>query len=141
MITKGREDLSMKAEMPQECSLYLTLSISNIVFPGNRIFSKDQDVVKRRDAVHDVMGHTSTSVHFHKIVLSPGQDEPVSNWREWTRQVMHDLEAAQGKQLHWYAVFTARLSIPMFMSLSQVLATTRRKAARNPSNSVQKIMT
>jgi hypothetical protein len=69
-----------------------------------RIFSKDEDVVNRRDAVNDVMEHTSTSVNYHKIVLSPGEDEPVADWREWTRDVMRDLEERQGRSLHWYAV-------------------------------------
>ena len=69
-----------------------------------RIFDKEQDVVNRRDAVDDVMEHTSTSVNYHKIVLSPGDDEPVQDWREWTRDVMRDLEEAQGRELHWYAV-------------------------------------
>ena len=69
-----------------------------------RIFSKDQDVVGRKDAVDDVMEHTSTSVNYHKFVLSPGEDEPVSDWREWTRDVMQDLEERQGRELHWYAV-------------------------------------
>lgn len=69
-----------------------------------RIFSKDEDVVSRRDAVDDVMSHTSTSANYHKVVLSPGQDEPIQDWREWTRDVMHDLEERQGHELHWYAV-------------------------------------
>jgi hypothetical protein len=43
-------------------------------------------------------------VHYHKIVLSPADDEPIENWREWTRDVMSDLEEMQGKELHWYAV-------------------------------------
>src|SRR5260370_19693852 len=68
------------------------------------IFSKDDDQVNRRDAVDDVMEHTSGSVSYHKIVLSPGDDEPVQDWREWTREVMADLEAEQGIDLHWYAV-------------------------------------
>lgn len=68
------------------------------------IFSKQEDHVDRRDAVDDVMEHTSHRVSYHKIVLSPGEDEPVQDWREWTREVMADLEAEQGKDLHWYAV-------------------------------------
>ncbi len=60
--------------------------------------------VDRRDAVNDVMDHTSRSVSYHKIVLSPSDDEPIQDWREWTRDVMADLEAEQGKELHWYAV-------------------------------------
>lgn len=68
------------------------------------IFSKEDDAAERRDAVNDVMEHSSHSVSYHKIVLSPGSDEPVQDWREWTREVMADLEDAQGKELHWYAV-------------------------------------
>jgi hypothetical protein len=55
-------------------------------------------VVNRRDAVNEVMEHTSTSVNYHKIVLSPSEEEPVHDWCEWTRQVMHDLEEAQGTE-------------------------------------------
>lgn len=69
-----------------------------------RLFDKDHDVVNRRDAVNEVMDHTSTSVNYHKVVLSPSNDEPVQDWREWTRDVMQDLEEAQGRELHWYAV-------------------------------------
>ncbi len=36
-----------------------------------RIFDEERDVVNRRDAVNEVMEHTSTSVNYHKIVLSP----------------------------------------------------------------------
>lgn len=69
-----------------------------------RIFSRDEDVVSRRDAVNDIMEHTSTSVNYHKLVLSPGEDEPIDDWRDWTREVMRDLEESQGRELHWYAV-------------------------------------
>jgi hypothetical protein len=68
------------------------------------IFSKDDNQVDRREAVDDVMAHTSGSVSYHKIVLSPGEDEPVQDWRAWTREVMADMEEQQGKDLHWYAV-------------------------------------
>ena len=68
------------------------------------LFSKDNDHVERQEALDDVMEHTSNSVHYHKIVLSPADDEPIEDWREWTRDVMSDLEDMQGKELHWYAV-------------------------------------
>ncbi len=77
-----------------------------------RIFDKDNDVISRRDAVNDVMDHTSTSVNYHKVVLSPSAEEPVQDWREWTRQVMHDLEEYQGKELHWYAVHHSNTDNP-----------------------------
>lgn len=69
-----------------------------------RIFSKDQDVVSRQDAVSDVMNHAHRQVAYHKIVLSPGEAEHIADWREWTRGVMDDLEKKQGRELHWYAV-------------------------------------
>jgi hypothetical protein len=69
-----------------------------------RLFSKDRDVVHRREAVDDVMEHTSPRVTFHKIVLSPSEEERVLDWRQWTREVMADLEETQQKELHWYAV-------------------------------------
>jgi type IV secretory pathway VirD2 relaxase len=68
------------------------------------LFSKYDDYVGRQEAAQDVMKHTSRSVSYHKILLSPGEDEPVQDWKQWTRDVMADLEDAQGKELHWYAV-------------------------------------
>ena len=68
------------------------------------IFSKEEESVSRREALDDVMDHTSQRVSYHQIVLSPAEDEPVQDWREWTREVMADLEASQGTELHWYAV-------------------------------------
>src|SRR5437667_4838233 len=69
-----------------------------------RIFTKDEDLVARSAAVQDVMDHANTQVAYHKMVLSPGQDEHIADWREWTRGVMDDLEKKQGRELHWYAV-------------------------------------
>src|SRR6266487_500268 len=69
-----------------------------------RLFSKDRDAVDRREAVDDVMEHSSARVSYHKIMLSPAEDEPVLDWRQWTRDVMADLEEGQNKELHWYAV-------------------------------------
>lgn len=69
-----------------------------------RIFGKDEDIVNRRDAVNEIMDHEHRGVSYHKIVLSPGKDEPVEDWRSWTREVMGDLEERQGKDLHWFAV-------------------------------------
>ncbi|MGH2478034.1 MAG: hypothetical protein ACRDHW_00035 [Ktedonobacteraceae bacterium] len=69
-----------------------------------RVFTKDEDVVSRHDAVEDIMAHEHRQVSYHKMVLSPGADEPVEDWREWTREVMDDLEDRKGMDLTWYAV-------------------------------------
>lgn len=72
---------------------------------GDRtIFSDRKDAVGRHQAIDDVMSHTSSAVNFHKLVLSPSKDEPVSDWRAWTRSIMRDLEEFKGQELHWYAV-------------------------------------
>lgn len=68
------------------------------------IFSDQKDAVGRHQAIDDVMNHTSSAVNFHKLVLSPSQDEPVSDWREWTRGIMRDLEEFKKQELHWYAM-------------------------------------
>jgi len=68
------------------------------------IFTKDDDRVTRGTAVQDVMDHTHRQVAYHKFVLSPGSVEHVTDWQEWTRGVMDDLEKKQGRELHWYAV-------------------------------------
>lgn len=69
-----------------------------------RIFDKDEDVKSQRDAVNEIMDYEHKGVAYHKIVLSPSAEEPVYDWREWTREVMADLEERQGKELHWFAV-------------------------------------
>lgn len=68
------------------------------------IFSDQKDAVGRHQAIDGIMEHTSSAVNFHKLVLSPSKEEPVSDWQEWTRCVMRDLEAFKGQELHWYAV-------------------------------------
>ncbi len=76
------------------------------------LFGKENDSVDCEEAVSDVMAHTSTSVNYHKIVLSPGADEPIDDYRQWVRDVMHDVEERQGKELHWYASYHANTEHP-----------------------------
>jgi hypothetical protein len=71
------------------------------------IFTQESDHIQRREAVDDVMTHTSSSVNYHKIVLSPADYEHIDDYRQWTRDVMHDLEEKKGVKLHWYAVVQA----------------------------------
>lgn len=68
------------------------------------LFDAEHDQVSREEALNDVLNHTTPGVSYHKLVLSPADDEPVTDWQEWTRAVMADLEDHQGKHLHWYAV-------------------------------------
>jgi|SRR5581483_10262986 len=72
-----------------------------------RIFNDQRDVINRKDAMRDVMEHIGPNQRdacYHKIMLSPGPDIPVDDYRQWTRDIMRDLEQKQGKKLYWYAV-------------------------------------
>lgn len=71
------------------------------------LFSQESDEVSRKDAVNDVMSHSSYSVNYHKIILSPADYEHIDDYRQWTRDVMNDLQERKGVELHWYAVVHA----------------------------------
>lgn len=68
------------------------------------LFSADNDHIQRVDAVNDVFDHTSYSALYHKIVLSPAEYEHVQDFKQWTRDIMNDLQEFKGVTLHWYAV-------------------------------------
>jgi hypothetical protein len=68
------------------------------------LFNEEEDHIDRR-AVHDnLMGERAGDIYYHRVILSPAQDEPVKDWRAWTRSVMHDLEERLHQDLDWYAV-------------------------------------
>jgi hypothetical protein len=70
-----------------------------------RIFNAQSTIINRNDALNDIMDHASgRDAYYHKVMLSPGPDVPVEDYRQWTRHLMRDLEEKQGKTLHWYAV-------------------------------------
>jgi hypothetical protein len=71
------------------------------------LFSQERDHVERKDAVNDVMSHSSRSVHYHKIIFSPGEHERIDDFRKWIRDQMRDLEEHKGIHLHWYGVVHA----------------------------------
>jgi hypothetical protein len=68
------------------------------------LFDKEHDQVDRRDAHDAVMEERVGDIYYHRIILSPSQQEPVEDWHAWTRAVMSDLEDQRGLDLHWYAV-------------------------------------
>jgi len=68
------------------------------------LFSKDNEHVDRQDVHADVMQREQAGdIYYHRLILSPSEDEPVQDWHAWTRDVMHDLEQNQGKDIEWYA--------------------------------------
>ncbi len=68
------------------------------------LFNDEEDHIDRRTVHDDLMGEPAGDIYYHRIILSPAQDEPVEDWREWTRGVMYDLEDRLDRDLDWYAV-------------------------------------
>jgi type IV secretory pathway VirD2 relaxase len=68
------------------------------------IFNAESDHVNRREAVNDVMEHTSHRTAYHHLILSPDPQEPVTDLRAWTRDIMSDFERYQDQEITWYAV-------------------------------------
>src|SRR5689334_23043103 len=67
------------------------------------LFSKDSNHVDRRTAHQEIMGERVGDIYYHRLILSPAANEPVSDWHTWTREVMRDVEDHLGTDLHWYA--------------------------------------
>ncbi len=68
------------------------------------LFNDEKDHVDRLAVHDDLMGERAGDIYYHRMILSPAQDEPVEDWREWTRAVMRDLEDRLDQDLDWYAV-------------------------------------
>ncbi|QBD80458.1 hypothetical protein EPA93_32595 [Ktedonosporobacter rubrisoli] len=71
------------------------------------LFSQDHDRVDRKEAVQEVMEHTSRSVSYHKIIFSPSEQERIEDFRQWVRDQMRELQERKGVRLHWYALVHA----------------------------------
>ena len=98
------------------------------------IFDKHSDQVDRR-AVHDeVMSEQAGDIYYHRMILSPSQKEPVTDWHEWTRAVMSDLEDRLGKDLDWYAAHHHNTDNPHVHVVLSGTGTNRETGAAEPVN-------
>lgn len=67
-------------------------------------FNAERDGLNWRPVANAMMqGERAGDIYFHRMVLSPADDEPVPDWQAWTRAIMSDLEKRLGKSLNWYA--------------------------------------
>jgi hypothetical protein len=71
---------------------------------NRHFFNDEEDHADRRAAHDELMCEPAGDIYYHRIILSPAQDEPVEDWREWTRDVMRDLEDRLNHDLQWYAM-------------------------------------
>src|SRR5437879_1768096 len=69
-----------------------------------QFFNAEQDRLNWRPVAKEMMQEERAGdIYFHRMVFSPADNEPVTDWREWTRALMSDLEKRLGKSLNWYA--------------------------------------
>src|ERR1700730_10718428 len=68
------------------------------------LFNAEEDHVERWVAHNDLMGEPAGDIYYHRLILSPAQDEPVEDWRGWTGSGMGGLEDQLGQSLVCYAV-------------------------------------
>jgi len=102
--TRGRG--TSAAGQAQDALHYMqTRPLDNGECPEDRhFFGPERDGGSWREARAEIMDHASEQVAFHRLILSPGPDQPVADMREWTRMVLDDLADTLGQQLHWVAV-------------------------------------
>jgi len=102
--TKGRG--TSAAGQAQDALHYMqTRPLDNGERPEDRhFFGPERDGGSWREARAEILDHATEQVAFHRLILSPGPDQPVADIREWTRMVLDDLADTLGQQLHWVAV-------------------------------------
>ncbi len=82
-----------------------TRPLDNGERPEDRhFFGPERDGGSWREARAEILDHATEQVAFHRLILSPGPDQPVADMREWTRMMLDDLADTLGQQLHWVAV-------------------------------------
>jgi len=102
--TRGRG--TSAAGQAQDALHYMqTRPLGNGERPEDRhFFGPERDGGSWREARAELLDHATEQVAFHRLILSPGPDQPVADLREWTRMVLDDLADTLGQQLHWVAV-------------------------------------
>lgn len=99
-----------------------------------QFFNDEYDAIDRRWVVKDLLDEEEQvgDIYYHRIILSPSQEEQVSDWREWTREVMADLEDHFDQDLNWYAVHHANTDDPHVHVLVQGSGIDRETGQREP---------
>jgi len=110
--TRGRG--TSAAGQAQDALHYMqTRPLDNGERPEDRhFFGPERDGGSWCEARMEILDHATEQVAFHRLILSPGPDQPVADMREWTRMVLDDLADTLGQQLHWVAVIHCNTDHP-----------------------------
>ena len=123
MIVKARHVRASRVSRPKATSAlsshakylqYRERDLQRETKDDRQFFNDEHDSIDRRWVVKDVLNEQEQAgdIYYHRIILSPSGEEPVSEWREWTREVMRDLEDRRNQDLNWYAVHHANTDDP-----------------------------
>jgi hypothetical protein len=98
---------------PQKAGSFLNNHLKYLQYRGRteqeskadrQFFNAERGGLNWRVAAKSIMqGERAGDIYFHRMILSPADNEPVDDWKAWTRAVMGDLEKRLGKSLNWYA--------------------------------------
>lgn len=67
-------------------------------------FHQSAHAVPRRWILHDLVPKQGSTVYYYQFIFLPADDEPISDYRQWTCALMHDLAHWFGLDLNWYAI-------------------------------------
>ncbi len=99
-----------------------------------QFFNEASDTVDRRWVVKDILNEEEQAgdIYYHRIILSPSQEEQVNDWRAWTREVMADLADSLDQEVKWYAVHHANTDDPHVHVILQGSGIDRETGEREP---------
>ncbi len=109
-VAQGKASSSLKSHF--KYIQYRARDLLKESLQDRKLFDKEHDQVDRRQAHGQIMGERSGDIYYHRMILSPAQNEPVDDWRAWTRAVLGDIERKMGTDLDWYAVHHANTEHP-----------------------------
>ena len=72
--------------------------------PARSFFGRSAESMSRDEARQLLQEHQGKSELYHRLTISPADDERADDLRELTRQAMRELEDAKGGRLAWCAV-------------------------------------
>lgn len=79
---------------------------------GRHFFNRQSNNVDRCCIHQSIMQRRIGNVYYYCLLFSPAHDEPVDDWRYWTRTILRDLENRFGQILNWYAIVHDEIKMP-----------------------------
>jgi hypothetical protein len=79
---------------------------------GRYFFNRQSDNIDHSWLHQSIIQRPIGSVYYYCLLFSPAHDEPVNDWRYWTRAILRDLENSFEQDLNWYAIVHDEIETP-----------------------------